>query len=128
MYQRNANRKHRNYPIKKTAIKDENIDRQILAIHAAITKKLLADPSLVEQVFQRLKERREVRRIGYAEYITWYSLLELIDEPNSFMQGMLEDTPRMRKYRRRTPFVNILTEAERRKALYSSAIGELTQF
>lgn len=115
--------KNRRYSIKKTSIKDENIDRQIIAIHQAIAEKLLADVALVEQIKNRLEAQREQGKIGYGQFINWYSILELIDQPSVFTKAMIEDTPKMRRLRRNTPFVGILTEAEREEAINRNALG-----
>lgn len=123
---RSSNRKNRPYQVKKTGIKDEYIDRQVLAIHAAIADKMLRHPELVPQVRETLEQRREVGRIGYGEYITWDSILDIIDDAKDFRKAILEDTPKMRRLRRKTPFVNILTEEERQQALMDNAAGVLT--
>ncbi|REL32551.1 hypothetical protein DXX94_00420 [Thalassotalea euphylliae] len=109
--------------MKKTGIKDENIDRQIIAIHKAIAIKLLARTELLEQVKQRLKDNRELGKINYSQFINWYSIIEMIDDPETFINAMTEDTPYMRKIRRKTPFIGILTEEERRIAIEQDAIG-----
>lgn len=122
---RQRDQKHRPYQIKKTGIKDENIDRQILVIHNAIADKLISNPDLVEQVKIQLEHRKKLGRLNYSQYITWCCILELIDSPDRLRKAMLEDTPKMRKYRRNTPFVGILTEDERQSALSEFAIGEI---
>ncbi|TLU64813.1 hypothetical protein FE810_10155 [Thalassotalea litorea] len=119
-------RKNRSYQVKKNGIKDEYIDRQVLALHVAITEKMLRQIELVPQVRQTLEKRRELGRIGYGAYITWDSILDIIEHPNDFRAAMLENTPKMRRLRRKTPFVNILTEEERQKALLDNATGILT--
>lgn len=123
----NRRKKNRNkpYSIKKTSIKDENIDRQIIAIHQVIANKLLKHLTLAEKIKERLKQQRDDGKIGYREFINWYSILELIDEPAVFINAMTEDTPQMRRLRRKTPFVGILTEQEREEAISLDAIGEL---
>ena len=131
MYKRQQNKRNRPYRVKKTGIKDENIDRQILVLHRAIGFKMLAyhergDNSLTELVQATLDSRRDEGRIGYGEYLTWSSVLELLDNKDDFLAGLLEDDGRMRKLRRRTPFVGVLTEEERQTALDKDAIGELT--
>ena len=131
MYKRQQNKRQRPYRVKKTGIKDENIDRQILVLHKAMGLKILAscqrgDFSLVEQVTKTLAQRRDEGRMGYGEYLTWTSLLELVERPDDFMAGLILDDSRMRKYRRRTPFVGILTEEERQAALEAEAAGCLT--
>ena len=118
-------KKTRSYTVKNTGFKDENIDRQIVAIHQAMGQKLLANPTLVDGVVERLNEWRDTGRIHYGGYITWISILDLMDEPDVFMHSMTEFTQQMRKLRRKTPFVGILNEDERQHALDAHALGEL---
>ncbi len=124
MYRQKTNRR-RGYQVKKTSMKDIHIDRQILALHKAMVDKLLKHPELVDKVRQTLIQRQQSGRLRHSEYITWESLLMVMDTPELFKNGVLEDSEKMRKYRRRTPFVGILTEAERQAALDADAIGEL---
>jgi hypothetical protein len=125
-----SSRKNRPYRVKKTGAKDENVDRQITAIHKAIAIKLLQDHQIgkneyIDQVFATLEVRRDEGRMGYGEFLTWWSMLEMIEQPEVFLNAMIEDSARMRKLRRRTPFVGILTEPERQAALEADSIGEL---
>lgn len=126
---RQSKKKRRPYQVKKTGVKDENIDRQILAIHIAIANKLLVDNDgdkvLVNQVLESLELRREEGRMGYGEYLTWLSAMEVIEQKDDFVNAICEDTPRMRKLRRRTPFVGVLTEEERQAALEANSLGTL---
>ncbi|WP_394176795.1 hypothetical protein [Thalassotalea litorea] len=122
----NSGRKSRLYQVKKNGIKDEYIDRQVLAIHKAIAEKILDQPELATKVRDTLEQRRVTGQIGYGAYITWDSILDIIDDAKVFRQAMLEDTPKMRRLRRKTPFVNILTEEERQQALMDNATGVLT--
>ncbi|MDR7122876.1 hypothetical protein [Rheinheimera soli] len=115
------------YRVKKTGIKDENIDRQILVLHQAIAAKLLAEPALLEQVKTKLEERRDNGQLGYGAYLHWQSVLELYSQPKEFCAGITEDSPYLRKLRRRTPFVGILTEQERQLALSQHSLGTLAQ-
>lgn len=115
------------YRVRKTGIKDENIDRQILVLHQAIATKLLAEPALLEQVAHKLEQRRDNGQLGYGAYMHWVSVLELYQQPEQFYRGITEDSPYLRKLRRRTPFVGILTEAERQQALQHQASGDLTE-
>lgn len=130
MFQRQKAKRNRPYRVKKTGAKDENIDRQITAIHKAIGLKLLAlqqqgDNTLLLSVQAKLEQRRDEGRMGYGEFLTWWSILEVIEQPDVFIAAMVEDTTRMRKLRRRTPFVGILTEAERQAALEHESLGTL---
>jgi len=49
-----------------------------------------------------------------------------VDSPEIFLAALLEDTPKLRKWRRRTPFVGVLTEEERQHALSQNAVGEIS--
>ncbi|MBN7820970.1 hypothetical protein [Bowmanella yangjiangensis] len=122
---RSHHKKDRPYQIKKTGIKDENIDRQILILHRAMLDKLCQHPILVENVFSTLESRKEQGRLGHGAYLTWYCALEhLTDAPQQMYEALLEDSPRMRKLRRQTPLVGILTEEERQQALLADALGQ----
>ena len=129
MFKSRQKRNHRSYQVKKTGVKDENIDRQIRVIHMAIARKLVADNKaegkLIIQVLEQLELRREEGRMGYGEYITWVSAMEIIGQPKEFIDAVCEDSARMRKLRRRTPFVGVLTEEERQSALDTDSLGTL---
>lgn len=118
---RNNNRN--GYNVRKRGIKDEFIDKQILAIHRAIVFKVLNDPSLITQVEKILEQRRELGKLSYSAYLTWQCILETVDNNKLFAESVLEDSPKMQRLRRRTPFVGILTEEERQKALLDDAAG-----
>lgn len=123
---RSQRSQNRWYRVRKTSAKDQLIDRQILVIHAAIVNKLLRHPELIPELQQSLEQKREQGRLGYGAYITWYSLLQLYDSaPESFRRGVLEDSDKMRRLRRKTPLVGILTEEERQQALNQDALGEM---
>ena len=97
---------------------------------SVIAEKLIAlhkqgDQKVINNVLATMDERRESGRMRYGEYLTWQSLLEIIDDNDAFIKGMTEDTSQMRKYRRSTPFVGILSEEERTVALEKNAIGYL---
>lgn len=126
MKRRNNSRKP--YRTRKFGIKDENIDRQILVLHRAMCEKLIGDSKndglLLQQVKSGIEHKYELGQLQYGAYITWMSALELIDNPIMFLDAVLENSARMRKLRRKTPFVGILSEQEREKALKNDAIGE----
>jgi hypothetical protein len=125
-----SQKRQRDYGHKRTSMKEEFIDRQITVLHRAIAEKLVflhkqGDQKMIINVLATMDERRESGRMRYGEYLTWQSLLEIIDDTDAFIKGMIEDTSQMRKYRRSTPFVGILTEEERTIALEKNAIGYL---
>lgn len=115
--------RHRMRDRPKTAQQD-NIDKQILYLHQAMAEKLLADHQYIPQVLETIKTRYESGKMRHGAYLFWSSLLEHIDEPNLFMQTLLEDSPQLRKYRRQTPLVGILTEQERQAALDKLNFGD----
>lgn len=106
-------------------IKHENIDRQILVLHKAMAEKLLLCPELVESVKEKVETRYQIGKLGYGGYLTWMSILEIHDQPEAFMEAILEDTFQMRRLRRHTPLVGILTEQERQATLEKHACGEM---
>lgn len=115
---------------RRGGIKEALINRQVLVIHRAIAVKILkahqaGDSSLAERVLETISTRYDLGKMRYGEYLTWQSLLEMLDSPEDFLKGMLEDSFQMNKYRRRTPFVGILTEEERQQALAEDALGEI---
>ncbi|GAB3023865.1 hypothetical protein [Bowmanella dokdonensis] len=125
MFSRNRKRKDRPYQVKKTGIKDENIDRQILVLHKAMLDKLCRCPELLPRVLNTLEARRESGRLGHGAYLIWFCALEnLSHAPQKMRDTLLEDSPRMRKLRRNTPLTGILNEQERQQALLDNACGD----
>jgi hypothetical protein len=112
-YQHKQNRL-RNKP--KTA-QQENIDKQILCLHKAMAEKLIVNHHYISQVMDTIEARYECGKMRHAGYLFWSSLLEYIDQPALFMETLLEDSPQLRKYRRQTALVGILTEQERQAVL-----------
>ena len=103
-------RRNRQQP--KTA---DAIDKQILALHCAMADKLLAHPALLAQAQQTLEQRYQAGQLRHSAYIHWYAILDSIDTPALFREELLRDDDRMRKLRRRTVLVGILTEQERQQ-------------
>lgn len=116
----------KSYSLKKAGIKDENIDRQIRILHQAMAKKCLAEPHLIEHIKRQLNAQREQGRLNYSAYIQWYSVLDLADTPAEFVKAMTDNSSTMRRLRRTTPFVGILTEEERLQALTADACGNIS--
>lgn len=121
---RNAKRKEKPYSIRKSGLKEKFVDRQILAIHKVMVEKLIAVPELRHKVIKTIEERYEQGRLRHGAYLTWICLMDNIDDHQTFRNGVLEDTPRMNKLRRQTPFVGVLTEAERQQAIEDDACGQ----
>ena len=120
---RQTNKKRSFGKHRKSSFLEVNFDKQILALHVAMVDKLLANPSLIEQVKEQLEQRNQAGRIRYSEYINWFSIIDLFEQPETFKKEVLQDTPFMRKCRRNTPLVGIITESERQEALNSSGIN-----
>lgn len=108
--------KNRNYDRVKSS-QQVNLDRQILCLHKAMATKLLVNHNYVPQVKDTIESRYATDKMSYGSYLFWTSLMEYIDQPEIFMQTLLEDSPTTKKYLRQTPFVGILTEDERQAAL-----------
>lgn len=115
-WQSSARRTH------NSSAKYENIDRQISAIHTAMAHKLIAQPELRLQVIQTIENRYANGQLRHGGYLMWICLMENIDDHQGFLDAVLADTPQMKKLRRRTPFINVLSEQERLEAL--STAGE----
>ncbi len=101
-------------------------DSQILRLHSAMADKLLAQPELVKQVWQTLEQRYQAGLLRHSSYIHWYSILDCVNEPQLFRNALLDNGERMRKLRRRTVLVGILTEQERMSLLLQAAEVETT--
>lgn len=121
---RNKNAASKPYSIRKSGLKEKFVDRQVLALHKAMVEKLIRYPELRKKVIAVIEERYENGRLRHGAYLTWICLMENADDHNLFRNGVLEDTPRMNKLRRQTPFVGVLTESEREDALFKHACGE----
>lgn len=93
-------------------------DLQIWRLHEKIVEKIAQDPSLCTQVQQCLEQRLAAGQVRHGEYLYWSCLLLEVHRQQQFREGVLSMEPRICKYRRRTPFVGILTEQERQQILY----------
>jgi hypothetical protein len=100
------------------------IDQQILILHRAMAEKLYTHPELVEQVKSTLQQRLENGTTRYGAFITWQCILDQIADKEAFFAAILEDSDLMRKYRRSTPLVGILTEQERQQVLMMHVITD----
>lgn len=110
------NRRNRTKNRSKSA-QQENIDKQILCLHKAMAKKLLANHQYLPKVTETIEDRYRSGKMGHGCYLFWSSLLEHIHQPELFMATVLDNSPQTQNYRRQTPFVGILTEQERQIAL-----------
>ncbi|WP_412973258.1 hypothetical protein [Glaciecola sp. MF2-115] len=97
----------------KVPVKDRGIDSQILALHEAMAEKCLADTSLLAPISERIEMRYAAKQMKYGAYLTWLSIIELIDKPEQFKEALLEKSVKMRSLRRATVFTQILSEEER---------------
>lgn len=118
-------KKNHRWQNKKFSFIEDEIDRRIQAIHYAIAQKLIKQPDLIAQVRARIEQQKELGQIRYGAYLHWISTLDNFDDHTTFIQGITEFTPQLRKWRRKTPFVGILNEQEREAALRANACGEL---
>ena len=116
--------KNKPYNVRKSGLKEKFVDRQILALHKAMVEKLISVPELRDKVVNLIEERYQHGRLRHGAYLTWICLMENIEDHDVFRNGVLEDSPRMNKLRRQTPFVGVLTEEERQYALMQFSCGE----
>ena len=125
MFSSSVKRKtQRSYSVKKSGLKEKFIDRQIWVLHKAMAEKLLSCPHLRAGVIATIESRYQSGRMRHGAYLTWICLMDNISQADLFLEGVLEDTPKMNKLRRHTPFVGVLTEEERQNALLQAACGE----
>jgi hypothetical protein len=80
-------------------------------------EKLMANHHYIPQIIATIETRYASGQIRHGAYLYWSILLEYFDQPGLFMGTLLEDSPQLRKYRRQTPLVGILTEQERQAVL-----------
>jgi hypothetical protein len=92
-------------------------EQQLLALHSAIADKLIADPSLVPPLVEKLEQRYQAGLIKHYAYIRWSSLLDALDDPAYFKTALLENSETMRRLRHKSLLTGILTEQERAAAL-----------
>ena len=89
----------------------ERIDQRSIALHAAISAKLQADPRLLDIARGNI-ERWWEGAGGSLPYLTEWR--EILDRPLTEIAVLLvEDTERMRALRQNTPFAGVLTPQER---------------
>ena len=108
----------------RRSIRDHNIDSQVLILHRAMAEKLLKEPQLAQIVTAKIEERYAYGKMHHGAYLTWTAVIESLGQPEIFLKALLDDSPRMRKLRRNSPFVGLLTEQERQTALDAFACGE----
>ena len=96
-------------------------DQQIWRLHHKIVEKIEQNPLLCAQVQQCLEQRLAAGQVRHGEYLYWSCLLLEVHLQQQFRDGVLSLDPRICKYRRRTPFVGILTEQERQQILYGES-------
>ncbi|EWH12325.1 hypothetical protein DS2_01350 [Catenovulum agarivorans DS-2] len=110
---------------KKLSLLDENIDRQIQAIHGAIAQKLLTSAELRLLARDKIEAKFKLGQLRYSEYLHWISTLDNFELTDTFILGFTEYSPQLRRWRRNTPFTGILTEEEREQALEQNALGKI---
>ncbi|MBU1437389.1 MAG: hypothetical protein KKF79_08460 [Gammaproteobacteria bacterium] len=103
-------------------------DLQIWRLHQKIVEKIEQQPALCQQVQQCLEVRLAAGQMRHAEFLYWSCLLLEAAQQQQFRDGVLSMEPHVCKYRRRTPFVGILTEQERQQILYGElGLAELSE-
>ncbi len=95
----------------------QRIDQQIWLLHQAMAEKLIKQPTLALPIRDKLDTWQQQGQIRHGAYLFWSCLLDLLAEPVRFRTELLSMDAQPCKYRRRTPFVGLLTEEERCAAL-----------
>jgi hypothetical protein len=89
----------------------QRIDRRSLALHRAISMKLLAQPELIEIARENL-DRWSLARGRSQPY--WDAWREILNRPLPEILDLLhEESERMTDLRQATPFAGVLEPAER---------------
>jgi len=96
------------------------LDARSLALHAAIARKLIANPSLIDQARLTLQRWKELHGPELPSYFgDWERVLQRRpEEVAGLLVSMTEDATRLRQS---SPFVNVLTPDERSKILEAFA-------
>ncbi|GAA0852961.1 hypothetical protein [Aliiglaciecola litoralis] len=89
------------------------IDAHLLAIHCRIGEKLIQHPELVSLAEQKLESRFKAGMIYRSVYLNWWAIIEMKDDMSMLVAQMCEDSEKMNKLRRHSPFTGILTAQER---------------
>ena len=90
------------------------LDARSLALHAAVARKLLANPSLIDQARSTLDRWKGLHGPNLPSYFDeWERVLQRRpEEVAGMIVSMTEDATRLRQS---SPFVNVLTPSERSK-------------
>jgi hypothetical protein len=102
----------------------QRIDQQIWLLHQAMAEKLIKQPALAVPIRHKLDAWQQQGQIRHGAFLFWNCLLDLLPEPALFRAELLSMDAQPCKYRRRTPFIGILTEEERWAALSADAISD----
>jgi hypothetical protein len=96
------------------------LDARSLALHAAIARKLIANPSLIDQARLTLQRWKGLHGPELPSYFgDWERVLQRRpEEVAGLLVSMTEDATRLRQS---SPFVNVLTPDERSKILEAFA-------
>ena len=100
-----------------------NIDRQILALHKAMAAKLIKQPELIPAIIETIEQRYARNQMRHGAYLTWSCLMENINNSETFINDLLEDSASMRSLRRQSPLVGVLNEDERQAVLNNLISG-----
>ena len=89
----------------------ERIDQRSIALHAAIARKLEADPRLLVIARDNINRWWDTAGGSRPYFAEWREILER--PPREIVALLAEDTEHMRALRQCTPFAGVLTPQER---------------
>ncbi len=95
----------------------QGADQQSLCLHACIAKKIIANPALLNQVYDTLEQRYGDGLISYGSYLHWQAILNQSNDHEQFYNALTAKDKTTTALRRRTIFVGILNEKERSDCL-----------
>lgn len=102
----------------------ETIETRSLALHAAVARRLLADPSLWEHARERLQHWRATGSRHPHFLRAWEGLLEAPIE--QVAAAILDPGDRGQRLRRSSPFAFVLNSRERWKVWRAARANEAT--
>jgi len=96
----------------------EKIDRRSIALHRAVSEKLRENPSLVQDVVKRIDKQLSLGSVHSATTKFWLKCWKELIESRSVEELctlLVSPSEEMTRMRQSTPFVNVLSQEERRR-------------
>ncbi len=95
----------------------QGADQRSLCLHRCIARKIEANPTLLEQVYNTLEQRYAQGLVSYGSYLHWQAILSQGVEHDKLYNALTADDKTTTALRRKTIFTGVLTEKERSDCL-----------